>query len=82
MKIAKLTSSDGQTYELSAQACQLSTLLRVAMGEKVEEEEEKMEGGLGINPINRQSVTCIDIPLPGIEGEVLSSVVRFLEVSS
>ncbi len=80
MEPAKLTSSDGQTYELSAQACQLSTLLRVAMGEKSEEEE--VQGELGIRSINRQSIMCIDIPLPGIEGVVLSSVVKFLEVSS
>ncbi len=80
MEAAKLTSSDGQTYELSAQACHLSTLLRVAMGEKAEEEE--VEGGLGIRPINGQSMMCIDIPLPGIEGAVLSSVIKFLEVSS
>ncbi len=85
MKIAKLTSSDGQVYELSAHACQLSTLLRAAMDEKEEDDEEEdffLQGGLGISPINRQSVTCVDIPLPAIEGEVLSSVVRFMEVNS
>ncbi len=82
MKVAKLTSSDGQAYELSAQACQLSTLLWVAMGDKAGEEEEEAEGGLGIRPIDRQSMTCIAIPLPSIEGVVLSSVVGFLEVSS